>query len=51
MVAFGPEMSANEAVQTLRLIARNIQREGLLAGRKSKDGDFLVETVDGKIVD
>jgi hypothetical protein len=51
MVVFGSEMSPNEAVQTLRLLARKIQREGLLVGRKSKDGDFLVETADGEIVE
>jgi hypothetical protein len=48
MVALGPEMSAKEAVQTLRLLAKKIEQGGLLLGRTSKDGDFASETVDGE---
>lgn len=50
LVIFGPEMSPREAVETLRSLAVEIERQGLLIGRVKKDGDFEVETLDGSIV-
>ena len=48
-VVFGPEMSPSEAVETLRFLAAEIERDGLLIGRR-KNGDFEVEKLDGSIV-
>jgi hypothetical protein len=49
-VIFGPELSPSDAVDALQLLIENIRKDGLLIGRTEKDGDFLVETMDGEIV-
>jgi hypothetical protein len=50
LVIFGPELSPSDAVKALQLLIANIRKNGLLNGRTEKDGDFLVETMDGEIV-
>jgi hypothetical protein len=48
-VIFGPDLSAKRAVAALEQLAENIMKDGLLIGRTEPDGDFYVETLDGKI--
>ncbi len=49
-VIFGPEASPSEAVKSLKMLIKNIERHGLLIGRKEDLGDFYIETIDGKII-
>lgn len=48
-VVFGAGTSPLDAVASLRRLADEIEKEGLLVGKRS-NGDFLVETCDGKIL-
>ena len=43
LVVVGPQMSANDVVTSLRYLASNIEKTGLLIGRY-KDENYLVET-------
>jgi hypothetical protein len=49
LVIFGPQVSPRRAVSSLRNLARYIEKHGLLIGRKCRNGDFLVEHLDGTI--
>ena len=48
-VIFGPELSAKRAIAALEKLAENIKKHGLLIGRAEPEGDFYVESLDGKI--
>ena len=48
-VIFGPDLSPKRAVAALEKLAQNIRTEGLLIGQVERDGDYFVETLDGKI--
>lgn len=47
LVIFGAGTSPRDAVASLRRLADEIEKEGLLVGKRS-NGDFVVETCDGK---
>jgi hypothetical protein len=47
VVIFGPEMSAKDAVRTLRHLIEKIEDKGLLTGRNEAD-DYVIEKVDGR---
>ena len=49
-VIFGPNLSPKGAIAALEKLADNIRKDGLLIGRVEPDGDFYVETLDGKII-
>jgi hypothetical protein len=47
-VVFGPEMSAAEAVRTLKCLIKDIENNGLLIGRDDTD-DYIIESLAGKL--
>jgi hypothetical protein len=49
VVLLGPELSASDAVRTLKRLAKQIERDGLLVGRGTDD-DFVTEKIDGSLV-
>lgn len=49
LVIFGTETSPAEAVASLKRLAAEIQKNGMLIGKR-KNGNYMVETVAGEIV-